>query len=363
VTDMRFSVPLMRYSGVPIRVHLSFGLLLLFLFWYTGTEIDIPTAALQTALLILFFACVGLHELGHAAVALHRRVPISEITLYPYGGVAQMERPPSGGWTELLVAAGGPAVNILIAGLLILVTAGEVLSPGSSQILRFLNILLWGNLLIAGFNLLPAFPLDGGRVLRGALAAVFGWTRATVWAASIGQVAAVLLIFIGIFHMPILILAGVLLLPGANSELRLALDLHSLARSRVDEVMLSQIELVGPDASLRALAQGEREAPVNEYFVHDGEKVVGFLPAARLWSAFRSDDPRLQHAAEAALPVADPVPVDATLEEALVAMDRQQRDAAPVIDDQARVVGVITRSLLKRALTLSRAVRERDGAG
>jgi stage IV sporulation protein FB len=335
--------------------------LLLFLFWRTGTTIGIRTALLQTVLLLLFFGCVTLHEIGHAVVALRRGIPISEITLYPYGGVAQLERLPSGGWAELQIAAAGPAVNLVIAGLLAALAGGGILGQGDAIVRQLLTALIWGNLLIAGFNLLPAFPLDGGRVLRGALATRIGWTRATVWAASIGQIAAILLIFFGIFHQPIIALAGVLLLPGANSELRLALGLQSLARSRVDEVMLSRVELVGPDASLRALAQGERDAPVNEYFVHDGKRVVGFLSAARLWSAFRSGDPDLKTAAEAALPVAEPLSANTTIEDALVQMDREDRDAAPVLDQNGTVVGIVTRSLLKRALTLSRAVAERDG--
>jgi Zn-dependent protease len=360
VSAVRLSVPLFSFYGTPVRVHLTFGLLLLFLFWRTGTIIGVRTAALQTGLIALIFVCVVLHEFGHATVARRHGIPISEITLYPYGGVARLEHLPPRGWIELQVAVAGPIVNLGLAALIGILTAGRVLDPGSSLWLRAAAVLFWSNLLIAIFNLLPAFPLDGGRVLRGALATRIGWSRATVWAASIGQVAAILLIIVGIVHQPLLALAGVLLLPGANSELRLAIGLRSLATSRVGEVMLSSIQLVGPDASLRALAQGEREAPINEFFVHDGQRVVGFLPAARLWSAFRSDDPKLESAADAALPVAEPMSIETTLEDALVEMDRQGLDAAPVVDSDGTVLGVITRGLVKRALMISRAVEKRE---
>lgn len=355
----RLSVPLATFRGVPIRLHLTFALLLGFLFWHTGTALGVRVALLQSALVLLLFLCVILHEIGHAAVALANGIPISEITLYPYGGVARLARRPADGSTEMKIAAAGPLVNLVVAVVLVGVTAGRAFHPGTSVILQTAAFLLWANIFLAGFNLLPAFPLDGGRVLRGALAEKLGWTRATVWAASAGQIVAVALMIAGVVHDPWLFLAGLVLLPGANSELRLALGLQSLARRRVDQVMLSEIQLVGPDATLDDLAALSSEAPITEFVVHDGELAVGYLPAARLWAALRTSPTPPKTALEAALPIGSAITASAPLTDALEQLDRDGCDAAPVVDDRGSIIGVMTRSAAVRAQAIIRHMEER----
>jgi len=355
----RLSVPLVSFRGIPIRLHVTFAVLLVFLLWRTGTAVDLKVALLQSALVLLLFVCVALHELGHAVVALANGIPISEITLYPYGGVARLAHRPPDGRTELQIAAAGPMVNLMLAVLLIVLTAGGALHPGSSVTLHFIAFLMWINLLIAGFNLLPAFPLDGGRVLRGALAGRIGWIRATVWAASAGQVMAVVLMVVGIVHGPWLFLGGLLLFPGANSELRLALGLHALAKRRIQQVMLPEVQLVGPDASLKDLAAISREAPITEFVVHDGNIAVGYLPAARVWAALRASPPSLQTAGDAALPIGSPLSASAPLTDALEQLEHDKSDAAPVVDENGTIVGVITRSAVARARAITRHMRDR----
>lgn len=360
---MRFSVRIMRFRDIPVRIHLSFILLPAFLAWSMGTAANLRLAALESLLVVLIFGCVVLHEIGHAAVALHYDIPISEITLYPFGGVARMARRPPTGSIERKIAAAGPVVNLVLAGIALGVSGGRALSLAGGVFHDVLSFLFWGNLVIAGFNLLPAFPLDGGRVVRGALASKIGWVRATVWTASAGQALAVALMLAGILHEPWLFLAGLLLFPGANSELRLALNLRVLDRSRVEEVMLGNIELVGPDASLSALASVSREAPTSEYVVHDESGPLGFLPAARLWSAVRDPDGRSLTAGEVASPMARGVAPDASLSTALELLEHDQRDVAPVIDHDGRIVGVILRQAIERAQSMNRAVARRDRSG
>ena len=187
------------------------------------------------------FACVALHELGHAAVAVRNGVPISGITLYPFGGVARMAKRPPQGMVEVAIASAGPAVNIAIAAVLFLVAGGAVFATGGGLGARVLGMLFLANLILAGFNLLPAFPLDGGRILRGLLTIRMGWVRATVWAASVGQVAAVLLIVVGFMHDFWLVLAGLLILPAANAELRYALAVKQFANRRVGELARTEV--------------------------------------------------------------------------------------------------------------------------
>jgi stage IV sporulation protein FB len=355
----RLSLPLATFRGIPIRLHLTFALLLGFLFWHTGTALGVRVALLQSALVVLLFVCVAMHELGHAVVALAHGIPISEITLYPYGGVARLAHRPPDGRTELKIAAAGPLVNLVLAVLLVVATAGHALHPGDSVTLQGIAILLWANLLLAGFNLLPAFPLDGGRVLRGALAERLGWTRATIWAASAGQVAAVVLMIAGVVHDPWLFVAGLVLFPGANSELRLALGLQVLAKRRVRQVMLPEIQLVGPDAALEDLAAISREAPITEFVVHDGDLAVGYLPAARLWAALRISPFPPKTAVDAALPIGTSISASAPLPGALEQLDRDRCDAAPVVDDDGTIIGVLTRSAVARARAITRHMADR----
>jgi Zn-dependent protease len=354
------SFKLLSFRGIPVRIHLSFALLLAFLFWRTGTAAGYQAAILQSGLVMLLFVCVGLHEIGHAVAAMRYSIPITEITLYPYGGLARMARRPPHGWAELTIAAAGPAVNLLLAAVMFAVGGGFASEQGQSLFRWSIGWLFWANLLIAGFNLIPAFPLDGGRVLRGALSARLGWTRATIWSASAGQVAALLMMAAGLVHSPWLLLAGVLLFPGANSELRLALSLRSLERSRVRELMLSEVQLVAPEVRLGSLAQVSREELISEFIVHDGERAIGFLPAGRLWSLLQSPAGRSATVAESALRIGEPVAEDAPLSAALERLDRDQTEAAPVVDGRGTIVGVITRSALTRAQSLTRHLAKQD---
>jgi stage IV sporulation protein FB len=354
------SLKMLSFRGIPVRIHLSFALLLAFLFWRTGTAADYRVAALQSGLVMLLFACVGLHEIGHAVAAMRYSIPITEITLYPYGGLARMARRPPDGWAELTIAAAGPAVNLLLAAILFAAGGGFTAEQGQSLFWLAIDWLFWANLLIAGFNLIPAFPLDGGRVLRGALSARLGWTRATIWSASAGQVTALLLMAAGLVHNPWLLLAGVLLFPGANSELRLALSLRSLERSTVRELMLSDVQLVAPEVRLESLAQVSRDELISEFIVHDGERALGFLPAGRLWSLLQSSATRSSTVVEAALGIGAPVAEDAPVSEALESLDEDQSEAAPVVDGRGTIVGVITRSALTRARSLTRHLAKRE---
>jgi stage IV sporulation protein FB len=357
---VQLAVRLLRFKGIPVRIHATFGLLLAFLVWRAGTASDIRVAAFQSLLVVLLFLCVALHEVGHAAAALRHDIPITAITLYPFGGVAKLERRPQRGREEILIALAGPAVNLALAGLLVVATRGQIFGGRGGVLLEIAQWLFWGNLAVAGFNLLPAFPLDGGRVLRGALAARIGWSRATVWAASAGQALAVALMVAGVLRQPWLFLAGILIFPGANRELRMALRLRSLHRSSVHEVMVRDIQLVGPDARIDELALASRDAPTSEYLVHDGHQALGFLSAARLWREFGSQERRAETALEASIPLAPPVRADESLAVALESLTNAGREAATVLDDQGRVVGLILRSMIERAESLTRAIADRD---
>ena len=187
-TRMLSSWKLGRIAGIDVFVHPTFSLVLLFGFMSEG--------AAAVLWLLSLFGCVLLHEYGHALMARRFGIETEDITLYPIGGVARLQRLPRAPGAELLIALAGPAVNFaIVAGLLSLGALGldvVLLDAGLGLVLGFLEQLLVVNLVLGVFNLMPAFPMDGGRVLRALLSGVLGRVKATSIAASIGRVLAVL---------------------------------------------------------------------------------------------------------------------------------------------------------------------------
>ena len=229
VLSMRWSFSLLRVFGIDIRVHVTFFLILIFgaMQW---SALGVPGMAFGGLEMILIFACVVLHELGHSVVAIHYGVPVREIVLLPIGGVAMMGRNPSRPVHELLIALAGPLVNVVIAGVLFLVLTftplrGHVdlhaLVGGTARpsVALMMTLLLNVNIALVVFNMIPAFPLDGGRVLRALLAMKMPAPRATHIAASIGQVAAVLLGLWGLMGGDVLLLfVAAFIFFGAGAE-------------------------------------------------------------------------------------------------------------------------------------------------
>jgi Zn-dependent protease len=200
-----------RVEGIDLYLHPTFLLLLAYTLAFSG-------GLLATLLTAAVFGCVLLHELGHALMARHYGIRTEDITLYPIGGVARLERMPRSAGPELLIALAGPAVNLVIAGGLFL--GLELAGPGSANMVgNFLFQLMAINLGLALFNLLPVFPMDGGRVLRAILSAPLGRLRATSVAASIGQfiaIAAGLYFLINGELLPVVLAAFVYFAAGAE---------------------------------------------------------------------------------------------------------------------------------------------------
>jgi Zn-dependent protease len=197
------------------------------------------------ALILSVFGIVVLHELGHALTARRFGIKTRDITLLPIGGVAQLERMPDDPKQELLVALAGPAVNVVLAAALfalIALTGGSLeggLTTGS-----FLAQLLWVNVSLAVFNLLPAFPMDGGRVLRAALAMKTSSLRATQIAATVGRGMAWVLGGLGLFFNPMLVLVAFFVWMGATGE-------QAMAERRADLGMESELTPAAGDAAGR----------------------------------------------------------------------------------------------------------------
>jgi Zn-dependent protease len=213
-----------RVAGIDLSIHWTFGLLLAWVLLTSVSGYGWTNGLIQVFFVLTVFGCVVLHELGHALAARVFGISTHGITLLPVGGVAQLERIPREPSQECVVALAGPAVNVLIAALLFPVvslwsTVGNASGPLSAG-LGFLHQLMWVNLVLAGFNLLPAFPMDGGRILRAFLAGRTDYLTATRWAKRIGQGAALLLALAGLWINPMLVLIAAFVIIASETEFR-----------------------------------------------------------------------------------------------------------------------------------------------
>ncbi|HNN00722.1 MAG TPA: site-2 protease family protein, partial [Turneriella sp.] len=221
---MRWSIPIGEFRGIKVYIHWTFFLLLTWigLSSYRAAQ-NTEQALLTVAYIITLFGCVVLHEFGHALTARRFGIVTRDITLFPIGGMARMEKMPEKPMQELLVAIAGPMVNVVIAAGLF---AYMHFSPtvyliefpkGPMTPDLFLPTLFLVNVLMAVFNLIPAFPMDGGRILRALLALKFERTRATQIAANLGQVIAIGFVFVGLFYNIWLVFIGIFIYLGAGA--------------------------------------------------------------------------------------------------------------------------------------------------
>jgi len=237
---MRWSITLVQVAGIPIKLHMTFFIILLLGAWQWAGRSDNPMtgAIFGVVLMLTLFLCVALHELGHSLMARRFGIETREILLMPLGGIAQLEKNPTQPRHELLIALAGPLVNVLIAALLVVIGLtpqvslfnslldGQGLSSALSTEPSLNNLLLWlvsANVSLVLFNLIPAFPLDGGRVLRAVLAMGLGYPLATRIATVVGQMIAVVLGIFGLFSGNFLLaLVAIFIFVGATQETAVA---------------------------------------------------------------------------------------------------------------------------------------------
>jgi Zn-dependent protease/predicted transcriptional regulator len=311
---MKFSLRLGRIAGIRLSVHWTFFLLVLWFFYgaykQTGTFIGGGWAVL---FLLAVFVCVLLHEFGHALTGRYFGVRTESITLLPIGGIADMDSIPEKPSQELRIALAGPVVNLVIAGL---VYAGFLVTGISPQLdLTALNYTLSGfasqllitNLMLAVFNLIPAFPMDGGRVLRAVLGYFTDHERATVLAARTGQVLALGFIFLGFYVNPMLILIGIFIFTGARMEANYESSRSVLYRFKVRDAVMRQITGLDPKDTVAHAAQVLLNGSEKNFLVLDGQELAGVIsrkeiikgllengPDTPLESVMRTDFPVLQ---------------------------------------------------------------------
>lgn len=257
---MKWSLNIGKVAGIDIKIHLTFFLLLIWIGFSTLSSGGGQAEVIGEVLFILaLFLCVVLHELGHALTAKRFGIPTRDITLLPIGGIARLESMPEDPKEELFVAAAGPAVNVLIS---ILIFGGLILSGSLSTSLNLSALLdnFWLRLLsvnisLVVFNLIPAFPMDGGRVLRAILASRIEYVKATRIAANIGRGLAFLMGIAGIFLDSWLILIAFFVWSGAGTETQAVEFKEGVKGLFVRDAMLTKFYQVEANQTLESVLQ------------------------------------------------------------------------------------------------------------
>jgi Zn-dependent protease/predicted transcriptional regulator len=279
---MKWSWKIGRLWGIDIFMHVTFLLIVGWLavnYWF---ELHNWSAVFNGVLFILIlFLCVVMHEYGHALTARRYGIKTRDITLYPIGGVARLERIPEKPIEELWVALAGPAVNLVIAFVLFVIlflthspiTLHDLNIASGSFLTRLLTI----NLVLVGFNLLPAFPMDGGRVLRAILAMNMDHTKATQIAANVGQAMAFLFGFVGLFTDPFLIFIALFVWIGAEQEASMAQIKNSLGGIPVSRAMLTHYESLSSRDTLARVVELILAGSQQDFPVVEADRVIGIL--------------------------------------------------------------------------------------
>ena len=358
---MKKSLKIGSVAGIGIFLHWTFLLLLAGIFaFYLFQGSTVASALAGVGIITAVFGCVVLHELGHALTARRFDVPTRNITLYPIGGIARLERIPSEPMKEFWIAIAGPAVNVVIAIFLaglIVATGGSfapqtMLDPGSNV----LATIMWINVALVGFNLLPAFPMDGGRVLRALLATRNDYADATQTAASIGQGMAILFGLFGLITLnPILLFIALFVYVGAQQEAQQAMMRALTEGTPVRQAMMTRFQTLMPDNTLgdavdELLAGSEHDFPV----VDEKGQVIGLLRRRTLIQALsdRSRDTPVREVASAECFTVD---AGAMLDEALTQMQQANCSTVPVVRDDA-LVGLLTLENVGELMMVSSAL-------
>jgi Zn-dependent protease len=350
---MRWSFTLGTFKGTAVRIHVT---LLLFLAWIgmaafqrAGAE-----AAGQSVLFIsAVFLCVVLHEFGHILTARRFGIVSPEVTLLPIGGVADMESMPQKPYQELLIAFAGPAVNVVIAAVLIglsgafnLGDAAHISDPSISIFER----LAATNVFLAAFNLIPAFPMDGGRVLRAALAMWLGQATATRIAATIGQGFALFLGFAGLFGHPMLLFIAIFVYMAAAGEAQMTTMAEAARGLPAVDAMEHRIATLNRGSTVGEavdvlLATSQDDFPV----VDAAGRPAGLLSRAEIVEALRVSDANAPVAPFAKKEVAT-IGAHETIDAALPILNAG--DPVGVVDAEGRLVGLLTRQSLAEIMMI-----------
>lgn len=355
---MKYSFKIGSAWGIPIELHITFILLMVVI-------LVLSYPSLYLFLLVLFlFAFVTVHELAHSVVARHYSIKVRKIVLYPIGGVSEIEEIPENPSIEWRMAIAGPLTSFVIGA--ILLALNQVFSiqnpatalTSSLQTTGNLVLDLAGlNLILGAFNLIPAFPMDGGRVFRALLAEHMRFTDATKWAAFIGRMFGILMVMVGVFFDFWFIIIGVFIYIGASEEAESTIVSTALARVRVKDVMQPEASAVSPDTTLAEAMEVMFKARYHDALVEKDGALFGVV----CWDDIKKVKPeQRQEMRVENLPIKHiSIFQDESVLEAYKVMSREKAHLVPVVDREAptKVVGVLTSESIAYAHEKAKSLR------
>jgi Zn-dependent protease/CBS domain-containing protein len=353
---MRWSFTIGSFKGTAVRIHITFVLLLAWIAFSAYQRGGAIAARDSVLFIVAIFTCVLLHEFGHILTARRFGVTAPEVTLLPIGGVANVDKMPDKPYQELLIALAGPAVNVVIAAILFLIanavspiTLADIDNPHISLVER----LAVTNVLLALFNMIPAFPMDGGRVLRAGVAMWLGWEKATRFAAQIGQIFAFVLGFIGLFGNPLLIFIAIFVYMAAAGEAEMTIASSATRDVRVEDAMETRIATIDRSSTIREavdtlLATSQEEFPVTS----GNGKMHGMLARADIIEALKIGDSSAP-IAPFVHKEAPTIAPGASLETALKQLSAGA--SLGVVDEDGTLIGLVTRQSIAEVMLIKSA--------
>lgn len=328
-----------------IFVHLTFLLLVGFIFAaFWAKEERISSALAAAGFILSLFGCVLLHEMGHSLAARRFGIRTRDITLLPIGGMARLERNPDDPAQELVVAMAGPAVNLFLASLLYFaVQASGNFQPIVSLSLTegpFLERLMLVNVMLALFNMVPAFPMDGGRVLRAVLASHLDYSRATHMAAGLGQLMAVGFGLVGLFYSPFLLFIALFVYLGAAQERHMLSVRTTLEAVRIEQVMQTEFKTVHPGDSLKSVVELVLAGTQQDFPVVDYGRFLGILTRQDMLRGLTSggEEARVEEYMRSDIPLVAP---EDTLQSVMPRLQESEANMAAVLKDE-KLIGLLT---------------------
>jgi Zn-dependent protease/predicted transcriptional regulator len=356
---MKYKLYLGNVSGIKIFIHWTFALLIAWVV-YNDVKAGLDTTEIlwSIAFVLSIFVCVTLHELGHSLTAQRYHIKTSDITLLPIGGVASLEGFPEKPKEELLITLAGPLVNVAIALLLLPFVhwgeASEALQElGNVSGQSFIMSLLSVNITLAVFNMIPAFPMDGGRVLRALLSYKMDRVKATRIAAGIGQAIAVGFVILGFYGNPFLVFIGVFIFLGAQGEARYAAGRALVKGVTVQQVMMREIPALEAHLTIRDAAQQLLQGQNKSFIVLSNNQPVGTLTHNDIIKALgeQGENALVENAMDKELIA---LPAETSLEDGLKQL-QQSRKPLALVTYQGNMIGIVDAQNIAEFLLIKKA--------
>ena len=355
---MKYSFRIGSAWGIPIELHITFTLLMAAVFVLTFPE-------LYFFILILFlFVFVVFHELAHSVVARHYSIKVRKIVLYPIGGVSEIEEIPENPRIEWRMAIAGPLISFVIGGILLglsqIISVATTGAPTSLSLTTTGNLILdlaVLNIILGAFNLIPAFPMDGGRVFRALLAEHLKFSDATKYAAFIGRLFGIVMVMVGIFFNLWLVIVGIFIYIGATEETEQTIVSTTLARVRVHDVMHPEVATVAPETTLTDALEIMFKARYHDALVEKEGVLQGIVTWNEIMKVKQAqrNTIRVETLEKKQISVFE----DESILEAYKIMTREKIDLLPVVDRAmpTKVIGVLTNEGVAHAYEKAKNLR------